>query len=144
MARAPLITTDAARTFWSACSEDRFIMPRCGRCGHLRWYLQPACPHCSAIAYQWVELSGQGRVLTFTVVHRAFDPGFIEDVPYVSALVTLDEDQEVRFVTRIVGCDPRDVRVGMGVAVTFVTDELGTRLPLFAPAASESLLEDMT
>jgi uncharacterized OB-fold protein len=135
MGRAPLIVGEPARTFWAACSEDRLTLPRCGGCGRLRWYLQPTCPRCFATAYEWAELSGRGRVFTFTIVHRAFDPGFAQELPYVSAFVTPAEDEAVRLVTRIVGVEPSEVRVGMPVTVTFHTDDLGTRLPLFRPEA---------
>ena len=34
---------------------------------------------------------GLGRILSFTVVHRAPTPAFRDDLPYVIALVDLDE-----------------------------------------------------
>jgi hypothetical protein len=59
----------------------------------------------------------------------------VQEVPYISALVTPEEDQDVRFVTRLIGIDPDEARVGMSVQVEFV-DEGDIRVPLFAPAAS--------
>ena len=55
---------------------------------------------------------------TFTVTRLNRDPGFIQDVPYVLALVELDEG--VKMFTNIVECNPDDVTIGMPVEVTFV------------------------
>jgi uncharacterized OB-fold protein len=78
-------------------------------------------------------LSGRATVFTYTVVHRAFDPEFADEVPYIGALVTPDEDEDVRFVTRLIKVSPAEVRVGMSVFVEFVPDGNGGALPLFAP-----------
>ncbi|MCE2462478.1 MAG: OB-fold domain-containing protein [Dehalococcoidia bacterium] len=58
--------------------------------------------------------------------------GFAEDVPYVLALVELDEG--VRMFTNVIQCEPRDVKIGMPVEVTFVpaTDQIS--VPFFRPA----------
>tara|TARA_R110000868_G_scaffold194564_4_gene440082 strand:+ start:245 stop:451 length:207 start_codon:yes stop_codon:yes gene_type:complete len=55
------------------------------------------------------------------------------DVPYVVALVELDEG--VRMPTNIIDCLPEDVKADMRVQVAYrdVTDEI--TLPVFAPAA---------
>ena len=57
-----------------------------------------------------------------------------EDVPYVVALVTLEEGP--RMATNIVGCPPEAVTAGMPVEVVFeeVTAEIA--LPHFRPAAA--------
>jgi uncharacterized protein len=133
MPRAPDLSSEVARGFWSAAAERRFALPQCAGCGRLRWYLQPVCPRCYTAAWQWRTLSGRGLVYTFTVVHRAFDPGFGGEVPYISALVVPDEDQDVRFVTRLIGIDTGEARVGMSVKVQFV-EEGDVRMPLFGPA----------
>ena len=58
--------------------------------------------------------SGRGRVVTFTVNHKAWVPGL--PVPYVLALVALEEQDDVRLVGNIIGCDSD--------AVTFDMDAL--------------------
>lgn len=59
-------------------------------------------------------------------------PGFREELPYVLAMVELEEGP--RLMTNIVGCDPDAVRIGMSVVVQFddVTPEI--TLPKFRPA----------
>jgi uncharacterized OB-fold protein len=75
-----------------------------------------------------VDARGSGRIHSFTVVHRA-PPDYRDDVPYVVALVELDEG--VRMMTRLVDVEPSAVRVDMPVAVSIQGDP---RLPYFRPA----------
>jgi uncharacterized OB-fold protein len=79
-----------------------------------------------------VRASGHGTVYSFTVTHQNQAPGFRESLPYVLAIVELDEG--VRRMTNLVGCAPDAVRVGMPVVIEFadVTDEI--TLPTFRPA----------
>ena len=69
---------------------------------------------------------------TFTIVRRPVSPAFKDDLPYVVALVTLDEGPTM--MTNIVGCAPEQVAIGMPVEVTFEdwTDEIS--IAKFRPA----------
>lgn len=127
--------SDVGRRFWAACAEKRFSLPRCVNCSRLRWYLLSHCPHCYEAGYDWPELSGAATLYSYTVVHRSFHPRFDAEVPYVTAFVTPQEDPAVRFVTRIVDCDPAGLRVGMPMQVAF-TDVDGVLMPYFKPAPS--------
>jgi hypothetical protein len=64
-------------------------------------------------------MSGRGRLFAWTVVRHAFLPQFAGEVPYVPALVALDEDPAVRIVTRIVDCDPTGLAFELPVQVVF-------------------------
>lgn len=56
-------------------------------------------------------------------------------MPYVVAIVELVEQEGLQLTTRIVNCDPGDVRIGMPVSIVF-DDRDGVRLPLFEPDKS--------
>ncbi|MND08825.1 hypothetical protein D3C83_317270 [compost metagenome] len=56
---------------------------------------------------------------------------FKDWLPYVVALVELDEGP--RLVTNIVGCDPKDVKVGQRVEVVFEKIDDAITLPKFRP-----------
>ncbi len=60
----------------------------------------------------------------YTIVRRAGMPGFEKDVPYVFAIVELDEGP--RMATNIVGIEPEKVAIGMEVEAFFddVTPEI--------------------
>jgi uncharacterized OB-fold protein len=75
-------------------------------------------------------------VLSFTIVRRPVSPAFAGEIPYVVALVTLDEGPTM--MTNIVGCAPDQVEIGMPVEVTFEdwTEEIS--IPKFRPAQARS------
>jgi len=58
-------------------------------------------------------------VYSFTVVRHLFHPGFADVMPYVLALVDLQEQADLRVLTHIVECEPENVSVGMEVEVVF-------------------------
>jgi len=81
------------------------------------------------------EVGGTGVVAGFTVNHQPWLPTL--ELPYVIAIVAIDDDPRVRLTTNIVGCDPADVRVGMRVEVRFEQHE-DVWLPFFAPTDDAS------
>jgi uncharacterized OB-fold protein len=135
-ARWPDLTTEHARTFWAGCQDHRLLMPFCDKCGRARWYPLPICPDCRSVHLHWREVSAHGTLYSHTTVHRAFHPAFAEWVPYVSALVTLDDAANARFVTRLLD-SPATITAGMRVAVAFTEIAPNLVLPFFRRAASE-------
>lgn len=118
--------------YWAATLAGRLDLQRCGSCGLVVFYPRARCPRCHADALAWSTMSGRGTVYASTVVYRPADESFAADVPYVVALVDLEEG--ARLMTRIVDCPPDTVRTGMPVTARFrrVSDEAA--LPVFAPA----------
>jgi uncharacterized OB-fold protein len=73
------------------------------------------------------------------VVRRPLLAAFADLVPYATGLVALDEEPAVRIVTRLVDCEPGDLRIGMPVRAVFRPlafrgVEGRVMAPLFAPA----------
>lgn len=110
-----------SQPFWDGLKEHRFLLLRCKTCGTSYW---PAsyCRHCGndgpfMSGLEWQNSSGQGTVFAFNIHHIAFDPNFKEDLPYVYAMIELDEGP--MFGTNIVGCKPEDVQIGKKVEIIF-------------------------
>jgi uncharacterized OB-fold protein len=80
---------------------------------------------------EWVKASRRAVVLSFTIVRRSPSSAFADEVPYVVALVTLDEGPTL--MTNIIDCAPEKVDIGMPVEVTFDdwTEEIS--IPKFQP-----------
>jgi uncharacterized OB-fold protein len=66
---------------------------------------------------EWVKASGRGQVLTFTIVRRAVSEAYAADVPYVVALIQLDEGPTM--MSNVVQCDPESLEIGSPVKVMF-------------------------
>ncbi len=131
----PLPAPDPESTpFWDSCREHKLKIVRCTSCGSTRFPPTSFCPKCQSADHEWIEASGKGRVFSWIVVrHPVPKDVYALDVPYVVALVELDEG--VRMPTNIIDCLPEDVKADMRVQVAYrdVTDEI--TLPVFAPAA---------
>lgn len=124
--------TELTRPFWSAAREHRLSIQRCKECQRHVFYPRPLCPHCGADALEWVDASGRGAIYSYTVARRPTSRAFAERVPYVIAIVELDEGPHM--TTNIVECDPESLRVGDRVEAIFedVSDEVA--LVQFRPA----------
>lgn len=120
--------------FWKSLKNHEFKLFRCKICG--AWYWPPTCciNHDNEPFFgnmEWVNASGKGKVFTFNIHYRAFHPGFNEDLPYVYAMIEMEEGPLIG--SNIIGCDPMEVKVGMPVEIVFedITEEF--TLPKFRP-----------
>ena len=129
------IAYGASVPFWEAAAEGRFTLQRCSG-GHLQFYPRSHCHTCGSTVLDWVDATGSGVLHTFSIVHRAGHDGFAGRVPYVFAIVELDEGQRV--TANIVNTDVEAVHIGMAVRAVF-SDQVGKyTLPQFEPAGSTS------
>jgi uncharacterized protein len=131
-ARSDLPTPDPeTQPFWDATREQRLLIKRCADCGRAHFYPRAFCPHCWSEAVSWEEASGRATLYTWSVVHHNDLPPFPERVPYVAAVVDLEEGP--RMMTNVVGCDHDALEVGMALEVAYREDE-GFTVPVFRPA----------
>lgn len=132
-APAPLPTPDEdSAPFWAACREGHLAVQSCPACRRFRWPPMEYCPRCHQQGGDWAALPGTGAVRAFVVVHRAFDPGFEDKVPYVVAHIALDGAEGVTIIGNVVADPERPVAVGDRVAVEFI-DMGPVTMPRFRP-----------
>jgi uncharacterized protein len=127
--------------FWEGCSAGILRFQRCSSCGHIRWPASYLCPKCHAVESVWEPSKGHGKIYSFVVYHVAFDPAFKEDLPYVVALVDMDEGP--RILSNIRGCRPEAVEIGMPVELAW-EDRDGFKLPVFRSAGPADALSNAT
>lgn len=125
----PVPDTDTV-AFWDGITDNRLLLQRCCSCGEHQYYPRSICIHCSSSALELVESSGRGSVYSFTVSRRAAYVELDERVPYVVALVDLDEGP--RILANMVGMALHTVQIGQRVRVTF-EEIAGRKLPAFEP-----------
>jgi len=118
------VVHDGNRPFWDGARAHRLVVQQCSACGHLRYPIAAVCPQCLSDATEWTALSGCGTVFARAVYHRAFGANPVADVPYVLAIVQLEEGP--RMISDIVDAGPEDVDVGTPVEVVFdlVSDDI--------------------
>ncbi len=121
------------KIFWEGCREHHLRFQKCEECGLVRWPPSAICPNCYLRDTIWITAAGKGKVYTFAIFHRAYHPGFEGELPYVTAVVELEEGPH--FLTNIVGCRPDEVKCDMVVEVIWedITEEFS--LPKFRPVS---------
>jgi uncharacterized OB-fold protein len=124
--------SELTRPYWAEARHGRLVTQHCRACDRIWHPPLPVCPRCHGTDIGWRPVTGRGTVYSCTVVRHATHAALAEQVPYVVALVELDEGP--RIVANITGCEPEAVSVGMAVRVFFaaVTDQV--TLPQFRPA----------
>jgi uncharacterized OB-fold protein len=119
--------------FWAGAREGRLLMLRCDGCGRFSFPPSLACRHCDCERMTWTETSGRGTVFSYVVYHRVYHPAFKDKVPYVVAVIALDEGP--RLISNIVGVPLDEVRCDMPVTVVFEQVRDGIRIPKFTRIA---------
>lgn len=129
-----LVTDQWTKPFWDAARAHCLTAPRCAACGHFRMPPTPFCPNCLSQEIDWPELSGGGTVFSYSVVRRAIVPEMAGALPYVPALVDLDDAPGARLITNIVGVPVASIVVGARVRVVFRDRADGVSVPRFTLA----------
>jgi uncharacterized OB-fold protein len=101
-----------ARAWRQQASNLRLVGSKCRDCGHLVFPERVRCPECHRGDLERFRFGGRGRVCALTTVHEA-PRGFSDQVPYVAALVQLEEGPMI--AAMLTDLDPEDAAVGMAV-----------------------------
>ena len=124
--------SEDSQPYWEAARNHELKLQQCRECSAFRFPPAEVCSECTSEAYDWKPVSGKGRVFSFVIYHRAYHPGFQDEIPYVVGVIELDEG--ARMLSNVIGCKPEEVRCDMPVEVAFedITEEMS--LPKFRPA----------
>lgn len=128
----PVTVDPVNAAFWAQCQDGVLRLQRCVDCAKWRFLPRYMCAHCGSADYEWAPSCGRGRIFSWTVIYQPFDPAFARDIPYVAALVELEEG--VRMATQLLDCPPDAVRLDMPVTLIFKEIDDGFKLPCFLPA----------
>ncbi len=118
--------------YWEAAKQHRLELPKCDACGKFWHPPTQTCPHCLSPNFTFTQVSGRGKVFSFVTFHRLYHPAFESELPYVVALVELEEGP--RLISNIVGIAAPDVRCEMPVKVVFDDVAPDVAVPKFTPA----------
>ena len=116
--------------FWNGTKRHELLVQRCNN-GHYRYPPRPICPECFSQEFKWEKVSGKGEVYTFIIVRVSPRPDWQAYIPYVLAVIKLDEGPRV--ISNVIGIKPEDVKIGIKVAVTYEDVTEKVTLPKFKP-----------
>ncbi len=105
-------TEGKAADFVTYLEQGKVMTTRCLDCGSRHFPPKMDCPKCLSSNVEWVEIEGQGRLATYTVVNYG-PTGFENDAPYFLAIADFDGLRVFGRLSRDIA--PGDVKFGMGL-----------------------------
>ena len=118
--------------FWEGAREHRLRIQQCRDCGGTWFPPATICAHCGSRNHGWIDASGAGKIHSFVTYHRLYNKGWKDELPYVVAVIELEEG--ARLLSNVVGIAPDDVACDMAVEVVFDDVTGDVTLPKFRPA----------
>ena len=102
--------------FYRFCGERKLMAVRCSSCRAVIWPPRAICPKCFHDKFEWEQLQGKGKLLTYTVIH--FPPTQFQAIaPYAVGIVKLFEGPQLPGMIRNV--KPEGLRIGMALQADF-------------------------
>ncbi len=109
-----------SQPFWDAVQQRKLKLQYCTKCGKLQYPPQETCTSChSAEHLEWREVKGRGHILSTYIARDARIKRLQQDLPFNVALITLDEDPGLNFMSNLPGTPVGEVKIGAPVDVTF-------------------------
>lgn len=115
--------------YWQGCRNHELLIQQCLNCHNIQFYPRIMCTQCTSREVGWIKATGQGEVLSYTIVHRAISKAYQSEAPYVVALIKLEEGPTM--MSNIIGCDLNAIEIGMKVQVVFEDWSASMTIPQF-------------
>ena len=108
--------------FYEGLKEGKVYATKCRECGKLYFPPNADCPDCLTTELEWVELSSEAEIETFT--HVVIRPTtFQQNKPYTVAIGKLKEG--VKVLAWLTGFKLSEIKVGMKVKLVAKTSAEG-------------------
>jgi uncharacterized OB-fold protein len=104
--------------FYKFLTQGKLMAGKCTRCGKIHLPPRPLCDNCFSQQFTWTEVSGKGKLLTYSVIHIA-PPQFQAMTPYTVGIVELENG--LRIPGMISGVAQEQLRIGMDLTIDFGT-----------------------
>ena len=98
--------------FWKGLEEGKVYATKCRKCDMLHFPPVADCGACGSSEVEWIELDGEGEVVTFTQVFVK-PASFSEEPDYIVAIARLKEG--VKALAWLTGVKREDVKAKMKV-----------------------------
>jgi uncharacterized OB-fold protein len=117
--------------FWEGLKQGKVYTTKCCKCGKLYFPPSADCPDCLSSQMEWVELTGEAEIDTFT--HVVIRPtSFCQHKPYTVAIGKLVDG--VKVLAWLTGFKLSQIKVGMKVKLVAKVDAEGNASYEFVPA----------
>ena len=104
--------------FYKFLAQGKLMAGKCLKCGKIHLPPRPLCDNCFSQEFEWMEVSGKGKLLTYTVIHIA-PPQFQAMAPYAVGIVQLENGLKIPGM--ISGVAHEQLKIGMKLTIDFGT-----------------------
>jgi uncharacterized OB-fold protein len=126
---------DWNRPFFESGFENKLKLQKCQMCSEIIYYPRSACPVCLSTEYKWIELSGRGKVYSYSIVWKPGHPAFDSFTPIILAAIELEEGPMM--ISNVINCAVDAIHINMPVVATYVQINSTISLPKFQPMQGE-------
>jgi uncharacterized protein len=112
--------------FYKFLSQNKLMGSKCRKCGKLHLPPRPLCDDCYGQDFEWIELSGKGKLLTYTIIHIA-PLQFQALVPYSVGIIELENG--LKLPGMISDISENQLKVGMELTIDFRACSAGQSWP---------------
>jgi uncharacterized OB-fold protein len=104
--------------FYKFLSQQKLMAGKCLKCGKILLPPRPMCDNCFSQDFEWVSISGKGKLVTYTVIHVA-PQQFQALTPYAVGIVELENGLKIPGM--IQGTTQEHLKIGMDLMLDFGT-----------------------
>ncbi len=77
--------------FYQHIADGTLRMRCCEACGLVHHPPRYLCAACGSERVGWSAISGRGKIFSWTITHRPFDPGWAAELPWATVVVEMEE-----------------------------------------------------
>ena len=124
----PTIDPDS-KTYWDAANDNKLMVQYSLETKEYFLYSKQLTNAADSKNIEWRQVSGKGKIYSFTIVYAPAGPAFKDDTPYIVASIELDEG--ARIISNVLTNDIEKVSIGDYVKVVFEKQNDGFTIPKF-------------
>jgi len=102
--------------FYKFLGQQKLMAAKCQKCGKIHMPPRPLCDNCYSQQFEWISVSGKGKLLTYTIINIA-PQQFQSLTPYAVGIVQLESN--LRIPGMIQGATQEQLKIGMELNLDF-------------------------
>jgi uncharacterized OB-fold protein len=102
--------------FYKFLQQGKLLAGKCLKCGKIHLPPRPLCDNCYSKEFEWVTVSGKGKLITYTVINIA--PQQFQDLtPYSVGIIQLENGLKIPGMVQ--GIPQDQLKIGMPLLLDF-------------------------
>ncbi|MCL5877052.1 MAG: Zn-ribbon domain-containing OB-fold protein [Candidatus Bathyarchaeota archaeon] len=104
--------------FYKFLQQGKLMASKCQKCGKIHLPPRPLCDNCYSQQFSWIQVSGKGKLVTYTIINVA-PAQFQALAPYAVGIVELENGQKIPGMIQDIARE--QLKIGMALTLDFGT-----------------------